>query len=77
MERDDARRWAEGHRLASRRSLQVMRAEGPLDPSTSFAAALELCRLVDPTVPDPVREREVAAARAAWAKLRAWAANRG
>lgn len=77
MERVQVQRWLEGHRLAARRALHEMRAEGPPDPGASVAAALELCRLVDLTVPDPVREREVAAARAAWAKLRAWAANRG
>ena len=77
MDRDHARRWLEGHRLAGRRSLELMRSEGTLDSSASFEAALELCRLVDTTTPDPGREREVAAARAAWAKLRAWAASRG
>ena len=77
VERDEVRRWQEGHQRAGRRALQVMRAEGALDATASFEAALELCALIDPITPDPVREREVAAARAAWAKVRAWAASRG
>jgi hypothetical protein len=41
----------------------------------SFARAMELCDLVELMPADDVREREVAEARARWAKVRAWAAR--
>jgi hypothetical protein len=75
VQRDAVQRWFSGHRAAARRALEVMRQEGPPPPAVAFAQAMELCDLVDVAPPDAVREREDRAARAAWAKLRAWATN--
>ena len=76
MDRDAIRRWAAGHRAAERRILELRRQEGPLSPEQSFAAAMELCSLVDISPPDAVRERETKEARMLWARLkRTWAAR--
>lgn len=69
-----ARRWLAGHQAAGRRVLDEMRIEGPLAPDVSFAQAMELLELAPET--DPFREADSARARAAWVKLRAWAASR-
>jgi hypothetical protein len=74
--RDEVKRWAAGHAAANRRSLQQMSEEGPPEPATAFAQAMELCALVDVAPPDAIRLREEEAARRAWAKVRAWAARR-
>jgi hypothetical protein len=74
---DDAvRRWYAGHAAAGRRALALMREEGPPAPEVAFAQAMELCALVAVEPADAVRMRDDAAARAAWARVRAWAANR-
>jgi hypothetical protein len=52
-----------------------MREEGPRRPDESFTEALDLIDLAANT-DDAFREQGVAHARAAWAKLRAWAASR-
>lgn len=70
-----ARRWLAGHRAAERRALQVMHDEGATSPSVSFTRSMELLDLAPPE-DDGFREREAAHTRAAWAKLRAWAASR-
>jgi len=57
MEQDVVRRWIAGHRAAERRSLELMRDEGPISPELSFRAAMELCDLAAPMEPDPVRDR--------------------
>jgi hypothetical protein len=77
VERDQVRRWAAGQAAAARRALDVMKSEGPPVPATAFAEAMELCALVDVAPADELRLREEAAARRAWAKVRAWAASRG
>lgn len=70
MDREAARRWIAGHRAAERRSLELMRHEGPMSSESSFQAAMELCDLAMPTAHDPVRDREIAEARRLWAKLK-------
>jgi hypothetical protein len=50
-----------------------MRDEGPLPPDVSFAQAMQLLDLASGE--DEFREQDVAQARAAWAKLRAWVAS--
>jgi hypothetical protein len=70
-----AKRWAAGHVAAGQRALEVMREEGPSSPDVSFGEAMDLIDLAQPTV-DEFREQQVERARAAWAKLRAWAASR-
>ena len=75
-QRDAFRHFLSGHRAAEARALQLMREEGPLSSEEAFAGAMELCDLVDDDATDPLRERDDAHARAIWAKLRAWAANR-
>jgi hypothetical protein len=68
----DWRRRVEGWRRAERRE-QSLRAEaGPMTPTDSFAAALELFDLlpIDIHTSDITREREVASARRAWQTLR-------
>jgi hypothetical protein len=69
-----ARRWLAGHEAAGRRVLDEMRNAGPLAPDVSFAQAMELLELAPET--DAFREADSARARAAWVKLRAWAAKR-
>jgi hypothetical protein len=65
-----------GHEAAHRRSLELMRAEGPMSSEASFAAATELCELAPILEHDPVRERERAETRRLWAKLKQpWAAK--
>ena len=75
MDRALVKRWVAGHVAARQRALQVMREEGPLPPDVSFAQSMELADLAS-DIDDSFREQEVAHARAAWAKLRAWAASR-
>jgi hypothetical protein len=70
------KRWAAGQLAARRRALALMRLEGPPPPEKAFAEAMELCALVPVEPPDETRIREDAAARAAWAKVRKWAASR-
>jgi hypothetical protein len=74
---DDAvRRWHAGQRAAARRALALLTEEPPPEPAESFARAMELCALVDVGPADEIRLQEEAASRAAWAKVRAWAASR-
>lgn len=75
-QRDAFRQFLTGHRAAEARALQLMREEGPRSSDEAFAGAMELCDLVADDATDPLRERDDAQARAVWAKLRAWAANR-
>jgi hypothetical protein len=76
VERRTVLRWIAGHRAAERRSLELMRQEGPLSPEASFRAAMELCDLATWAEHDPVRDREVAEARRLWVKLKKpWAAR--
>ena len=70
-----AKRWADGHAAAAQRALEVMRDEGPRCSETSFEEAMDLIDLA-PKAVDEFREQQVERARAAWAKLRAWAASR-
>lgn len=70
-----AKRWAAGHAAAGQRALDLMREEGPSSPEVSFSEAMDLIDLAQP-VADEFREQQVEHARAAWAKLRAWAASR-
>lgn len=74
MDRALAKRWLAGHAAAGQRALEVMRAEGPPTSEVSFARSMELLDLAPSD--DPFRERDAAQARAAWVKLRAWAASR-
>jgi hypothetical protein len=65
------RRMVAGYEAAAREARRAARA--PLTPDAAFTAAAELWELrpelfFEP--PDPVRERGVAEARAAWARLR-------
>jgi hypothetical protein len=76
VDREAIKRWAARHAVANRRALEVMRDEGPPPPDVAFAQAMELCALVDVEPADAIRRREEAAARASWAKVRAWAASR-
>jgi hypothetical protein len=74
MERDAVRRWFDGHRAAERRQSELRRQEGVPPASESFAAALELLELAEPTRDDPVRDRELTEVRRMWARLkRPWA----
>ena len=69
---EDIRRRVAGWRAAEARERQVRRAEAILDPTTALDLSEELCEL-DSTLfqeEDPVHKRDVAEARAAWAKLR-------
>jgi hypothetical protein len=76
MDQDAIRGWIAGHRAAERRSLELMRREGPMSPELSFRAAMELCELAPPMGPDPVRDREIEQARMLWATLKKpWAAR--
>src|SRR5690349_10642334 len=70
-----AKRWAAGHVAAAQRALEVMRDEGPQSAEASFEEAMDWIDLAPQTV-DEFREQQVERARAAWAKLRAWAASR-
>ena len=76
MDREAVRRWISGQRAAERRSLELMRQEGPPSSEESFRAAMELCELVEVMEHDPVRDREISEVRALWAKLKKpWAAK--
>ena len=70
-----ARRWAAGHAAAGQRALDLMGEEGPSSPEVSFREAMDMIDLAQPAA-DDFREQQVERARAAWAKLRAWAASR-
>jgi len=74
MDRLLAKRWLAGHAAAEQRALEVVRAEGPASPNDAFVRSMELLDLA--ASEDPFRETDVAPARAAWVKLRAWAARR-
>jgi hypothetical protein len=76
---DDAavKRWVAGQEAAARRALQLLREEGAPAPAVAFEQAMELCALVEVEPADEVRLRNEAATRAAWAKVRAWAASHG
>lgn len=64
------------HRVAERRALELMKQEGPMTSELAFEAAMELCDLATIPEHDPVRDREIADARALWAKLKqSWAAK--
>jgi hypothetical protein len=53
-----------------------MKQEGPMTSELAFEAAMELCDLAAIPEHDPVRDREIADARALWAKLKKpWAAK--
>jgi len=52
-----------------------MGEEGPSSPEVSFREAMDMIDLAQPAA-DDFREQQVERARAAWAKLRAWAASR-
>ena len=47
-----------------------MQREGAMSPEQAFDAAMELCDLAPPMSSDPVRDREVVAARRLWTKLK-------
>ena len=67
---EELRRRVEGWRAAERRERRLRRAE-LLDPRAALQAGLELTRLdLSFASPDPIREREVAAARLTWERLR-------
>jgi hypothetical protein len=68
---EDLRRRVEGWRAAERRE-RSLRREELLEPRAALEAGLDLARLdlADFTLPDPIREREVAAARRTWERLR-------
>jgi hypothetical protein len=70
MDRDAVRRWLSGHRSAERRALELMKQEGPMASERSFEAAMELCDLAVVPEHDLVRDREIAEARALWARLK-------
>jgi hypothetical protein len=54
-----------------------MRQEGLPSSQASFEAAMELCDPAMWTEHDPVRDREIAAARRLWTKLKTpWVASR-
>jgi hypothetical protein len=74
MERALVKRWAAGHAAAQQRALRLMRDEGPSSPEISFARSMELLDLAPED--DGFRDLEAQRARAAWAKLRSWAASR-
>lgn len=71
MDAGALRRLIEGHEIAHARELAAM--ETPVDPASSWAAAMELWDL-SPTLfedpPDEIRERDVASARSSWGRLR-------
>jgi hypothetical protein len=47
-----------------------MKQEGPMAPDRSFEAAMEMCDLATFPDHDRVRDREIAATRVLWAKLK-------
>lgn len=69
---EDIRRKVAGWRAAGVRERQLRRDEPITDPDAALELAVELCELASGSFQDddPVREREVQRARAAWAKLR-------
>lgn len=69
------KRWAAGHAAAAQRALELMRDEGPTSSEIAFCEAMDLIDLTS-EVRDDFREQQVEQARAAWAKLRAWAVSR-
>ncbi len=74
VDRSLAKRWLAGHEAVRRRNLAVMRERGAPAPEVAFSQAMELVDLSP--AEDPFRDADVARARAAWAKLRGWAASR-
>jgi hypothetical protein len=75
MQREDLRRWVDGHRAAQRRERDEAIAAGP-QPGAAIGSALALVALAGrlhgwPIAEDQVERREDAAARAAWDRLRA------
>jgi hypothetical protein len=53
-----------------------MKQEGPMASERSFEAAMEMCDLATVPEHDPVRDQEIARARALWTKLKKpWAAK--
>jgi len=52
-----------GQEAAHRRSLELMKHEGPMSSEASFAAAMELCDLAPILEDDAVRDRELAERR--------------
>lgn len=72
-DREAMRRFIEGHELAAARKLELMAEEGPLPPSESFAAALDLIEFANSmslSDENPIREREILQVRAVWEKLK-------
>ena len=70
----EMRQRVAGWRAAGERERQLRRDEAPLEPEEALTQALELCELTPAgfwATPDEVRQREVAQARAVWARLRA------
>jgi hypothetical protein len=77
MDRDAVRRWILGQRSAEHRGFELMKQEGPIPSELSFEAAMEMCDLAAVLEHDPVRDREIAEARAVWTKLKKpWVAKR-
>jgi hypothetical protein len=70
VDRDAVRRSISGHRSAERRGFELMKQEGPMASEHAFEAAMELCDLAVVPEHDPVRDREIAEARAVWTKLK-------
>jgi hypothetical protein len=67
---DAIRRRVEGWRAAEARERRCRREQPVLDPSDAFEAALELSELQPEGAEDELRQREVARASRAWARLR-------
>lgn len=65
------RRWIAGQKAAARRSLQALPRLTPDAALRQSFALMELCPGLFAAPPDAVRLREEAAARAAWARVRA------
>jgi len=75
MQRDDLRRWVDGHRAAQQREREEAMATGAR-PAAAIASALALIALAGrlhgwPIPEDEVDVREDEAARSAWDRLRA------
>jgi hypothetical protein len=69
---EDVRSHVLGWRNAQHREMVQRAADGPMAPDASLNAAIEMYTLFPDAVRgnDPIRTREVAAARAAWRILR-------